>query len=570
MNKSKLILSSLVVGTITIGSCVPAMAYTKEETVYTKLNPDGSESVTIVSEHLKNDDDENTLKDLSTLSDIYNVNGDEKFTQDGENISWESQGNDIYYQGKTDQQLPITMKVTYKLNGKTSTVDDMLGKKGTVEIHIEYTNHVKEKVDGESLYVPFVAMTGTTLPTDTNSKVKVTNGKVSSNGSNYIVVAMATPGLSENYDNNKDLKELEEVTIQYETKSFELNSLITVATPSLLSESDMDVFDKMDEGYSLVDQLSSAYQQLKSGGDELNQGMNQFAAKYSQFNDGVNTLDSQSQLLVNGVEKIGNGVSQLDAGLTQLSKGLQQLSQNSEQLRQGASQLSQQILATVNEQLQKAGLNMTVTEDDYEQKLNAQISGLQKQKETYQTDLNKLNVLPDEQKQAYAQQIQQLNVGIATIEAAIPQLEGAKSTLDSIFTFKNGINAYTTGVDQASQSMTQIQDGSSQLLTGSQDLLKGVNKLLDGTGQLASNSQLLNDAAQQLSAGSDKLASGLKEFDESGLSKINSFVNGEIKTNVNKTKKLITLANDYQTFTKTADGVESSTKFIMIINSKKK
>lgn len=570
MNKSKLLASSLIAGTIVIASCAPALAYTKDETVYTKLNPDGTETVTIVSEHLKNNDNEKTLKDLSTLSQIYNVNGDEKFTQDGEKVNWESQGKDIYYQGKTDKQLPITMKITYKLNGKVSTVDEMLGKKGKIEIHIQYTNHVKKTVNGESLYVPFVVMSGTTLPTDKNSKVKVTNGKVTSNGSNHVIVAMAAPGLSEDYDNNKDLKELEEVTIQYETTDFELNSLITVATPSLLSESDMDVFDKMDDGYSLVDQLSSAYGQLKSGGEDLNKGMNEFSTKYNQFNDGVNTLDSQSQLLVKGVEKINGGIQQLDTGLNQLSQGLQQLSQNSEQLRQGVSQLSNQILATVNEQLKKAGLNVVVTEEDYNQKLTAQINGLKKQKEGYQAQLNQLNALPEEQKQAYAQQIEQLNVGIATIDAAILQIEGAKSTLDSIFTFKNGINSYTKGVDQAANSMPQIKDGSSQLLTGSHDLLTGVNKLLEGTGQLASSSELLKDAAKQLSDGSDKLAAGLNEFDEKGLSRIQKFVKGDLKTNVDKTKELIELANDYKTFDKVNDGVESSTKFIMIVNSKKK
>ena len=118
MNKSKIVMSLFVIGTMTMASCTSALAYTKEETVYTKLNPDGEETITVVSEHLKNDDNEQIMKDLTSLSHVMNMNGDEKFTQKGENINWESQGNDIYYQGKTEKQLPITTKITYKLNSR--------------------------------------------------------------------------------------------------------------------------------------------------------------------------------------------------------------------------------------------------------------------------------------------------------------------------------------------------------------------------------------------------------------------------------------------------------------------
>ena len=56
MNKSKIVMSLFVIGTMTMASCTSALAYTKEETVYTKLNPNGEETITVVSEHLKNDD----------------------------------------------------------------------------------------------------------------------------------------------------------------------------------------------------------------------------------------------------------------------------------------------------------------------------------------------------------------------------------------------------------------------------------------------------------------------------------------------------------------------------------
>lgn len=566
MKKSKIIISSLIITAMVSASCLPAFAYSKDETVYTKLNTDGSEQTTIVSEHLKNDKEEKQLEDLTTLSDIFNVNGEEKFTQDGDKLVWESQGNDIYYQGKTEKKLPITMKITYRFNGKKMKVEDMLGKKGKVEIHIAFTNN--EKKNG--LYVPFVVTTGTMIPTDKNSKVEVTNGKVVSNGSNNVVIALASPGLYENFDKKEEFKDLDEVTIKYETKSFELKSIMTIATPSVLDEDDIDIFNKMDDGYTMVDKLASSYDQLKDGGKKLSSGAKEFSDKYNQFDQGVNTLNNQSQLLVDGSKKINTGVGQLDNGLGQLQAGLNQLSSNSEQLRVGANQLAQQILATVNQQLKQAGLDLNVNENDYNQKLTAQISGLKQQKEQLEAQLKQLNALPDEAKKQYETQIQQLAIGIAKIEAAIPQLQGAKSTLDSIFTFKNGIQTYTGGVDQAAGSMKEIKAGSSQLLDGSKDLVSGTNKLIEGTSELAKNSVLLNQAAATLSDGANQLSSGLTEFGNEGIDKIVDLVKVDLKENVDKVEELENLAKDYKTFTKSVDGIKCTTKFVMIMNGKKK
>ena len=178
MKKAKLITSSAVVMTMVMSSIVPAFAYSKEETVYSKLKTNGSEKTTVVSEHLINDQNETSLDDQSSLKNIKNVNGKETFIQDGSSLVWQTtDGQDIYYQGKTTNSLPVSMKVTYKLDGKKTKLKDMLGKKGKVEIQIDYTNNEKQTVDGKELYVPFVVTTGTMLPTKTDSNIEVTNGK---------------------------------------------------------------------------------------------------------------------------------------------------------------------------------------------------------------------------------------------------------------------------------------------------------------------------------------------------------------------------------------------------------
>ena len=112
---SKVIASSLVLALGTINA-VPVFAYSKDETVYTKANTNGSSYQTIVSEQLKNSDNAELLKDMSTLLNIKNTNGDEEASQNGTSLEWKTSGNDIYYQGNTDKELPLDCTIKYELN----------------------------------------------------------------------------------------------------------------------------------------------------------------------------------------------------------------------------------------------------------------------------------------------------------------------------------------------------------------------------------------------------------------------------------------------------------------------
>lgn len=332
MKKAKLITSSAVVMTMVMSSIVPAFAYSKEETVYSKLKTNGTEKTTVVSEHLINDQNETSLDDQSSLKKIKNVNGKETFKQDGSSLVWQTtDGQDIYYQGKTTNSLPVSMKVTYKLDGKKMKLKNMLGKKGKVEIQIDYTNNEKQDVDGKELYVPFVVTTGTMLPTKTDSNIEVTNGKVISNGSSNIIMAVAAPGLSKNYDNNEELEKLNSVTIKYDTTKFKLNSLMSVATPSLLSETDIN-FDDLNDVYDSVDTLNSSFDQIIAGGQTLQSGLKQYSSKYNEFDQGVGSLKTGaasalvgSQKLTTGIETLYNGLVTLDGKSATLVAGAKQV-----------------------------------------------------------------------------------------------------------------------------------------------------------------------------------------------------------------------------------------------------
>ena len=211
----KQMMSGLAVGMAAVMGAAPVYAATgedaavsKEETVYVNANADGSEDQITVSNWLKNAGTEKNLQDESELKDIKNVKGDEEFTQSGNKLTWQTDGEDIYYQGTTTKEPPVSVKFTYYLDGKEIKPDDLAGKSGKLKIKVDYTNNTKTTVDingkKETMYTPFVLMTGMILPQDTFSNVKIDNGKVISDGSRNIVIGFGMPGLQESLGLNSD------------------------------------------------------------------------------------------------------------------------------------------------------------------------------------------------------------------------------------------------------------------------------------------------------------------------------------------------------------------------------
>ena len=503
MKKTKLITSLTVASALVMGSVVPAFAYSKEETVYTKLKTNGTEKTTVVSQHLINDQKETTLEDQTALTNVKNMNGKETFKQNGETITWQtSDGQDIYYQGKTKASLPISMKVTYKLDGQKMKLKEMLGKKGKVEIKIDYTNNETKTVDGKELYVPFVVTTGTMLPTNNASNVEA-------------------PGLSKNYNNNKDLEKFNSVTIKYDTTKFKLNSLMSVATPSLLSDTDIN-FDDMNEIYDNVDTLNSSFNQIISGGQALQSGLKQYASKYNEFDQGIGSLKT-------GVTATLTGSQSLSAGIEKITSGLTQLDSQSATLVAGAKQVFDTLLNTaqtqINNQLAAYNISIALTTDNYQEVLKGLMAQLPAQ-------------------------------ASSSIQSALDQLNAYNQ-------FYQGLQSYTAGV-------AALKEGSKSALDGSKQLTEGIAAVESGSESLANASSQLKDANKQLASGSDALVEGLTLFKSKGLDKISDVLNNTVKKDVKTTKKIMDLANDYKTLTGSKEGVEASTKFIMIIDSKSK
>ncbi len=330
----------------------------KEETVYVVANPDGSAKSVIVSEWLKNKDGAATLADISDLEEIENVKGDETFTQSGEEITWQADGKDIYYQGKTKKDLPVTEKVTYFMDGKELSPEEMAGKSGRATIRFDYTNHEKttQEVDGKKheVYVPFTVMTGMVLPED-YANVEVTNGKVISDGSKKVAVGLAMPGLKESLgieagDLDSDLEIPEYVEVSADVENFSLEMSMSVIMSDLVSQTDLaGNFDLKNLDKDL-DTLTDASKQLMDGSKELSEGLGTLKDSMKEFAAGVGTLEDGIASYTNGASQLNDGIHTLADSSGTLTEGVGTLNSSAATLNNGVAELDKTLKAEMSKE----------------------------------------------------------------------------------------------------------------------------------------------------------------------------------------------------------------------------
>lgn len=320
----------------------------KEETVYVNAAADGSVENITVSDWLKNPDQKDTLTDASDLSDIKNVKGKQDYSGDASAMTWNAGGSDIYYQGTTDKQLPVDMKISYTLDGKDISAEDIAGKSGHVKIRFDYTNKETKKitVDGKeyNVAVPFMVMSGMVLDGDNFSNVSVTNGKAVSDGSKNIVLGYALPGLKDSLkldtlDALKDVDIPDYFEVEADTTNFDLQLTMSVIMSDALRDIDVDDDTSMDDLKSDLDELKDSSKKLVDGTSDLLDGTKELDDKFGEYADGVNTLVKGINSAKSGTDKLESGSKQLAAGTKSLVKGAGDLDDGAKKLDKGAGDL---------------------------------------------------------------------------------------------------------------------------------------------------------------------------------------------------------------------------------------
>ena len=560
----------------------------KNETVYVLANSDGSVKKIIVSDWIKNSLNEKSLKEKTDLSDVKNVKGDESYVMDSDNMRvWNADGADIYYQGTISKELPVDLKVSYKLDGKAVSAEEIAGKSGKATIRFDYTNKQYSEVNiggkTEKIYVPFAMLTGLMLDNDVFSNVSVTNGKIINDGDHTIVAGFALPGLQQNLNLSKDKLEIPDyVEITADVKNFALTTTLTLAANSLFNEIDTSKLNSADDLQAQLNELTSGMTKLINGSSEL----------YG----GLTTLLSKSKELVAGIDKLAAGSDELLGGTAALNAGLNTLVSKNGDLTAGAKQVFDTLLGTVTSEFSNNGITVSLTVENYKSELNSLLTDPDDTQKAELTAIANTALEAKLEAKGIPQPLykgvkvllaQKLNEGktqdeamaeigqlIAAAPAGViaagsvqgadeiinalclnlakqtlkPSVESAIKSLDSYNTFYQGVLAYTAGVKDAADGSAKVNAGAKQLKDGTAELKNGAAQLVPGV--------------EQLSDGSKQLADGIKELNDKGISKLTGLAGDDLQNLVDRVKATVKVSKNYKSFAGIADGADGSVKFI--------
>ena len=562
--KNKIIAGGVIL-TILAMQTIPVFGVSKDETVYTKVKNNGEIYQTIVNSHLKNIEESEELGDMSILKDIENVNGDEEFTQNGKRMVWKANQKDIYYQGKTDKEMPIKCEITYKLDGEETPADEIAGKSGKVEITVKYENKDEHEVQingkTEKMYTPFVVVLGTVVDNTKASNISVSSGKIIDNGKNTIVAGIALPGMQESLGLNKeDIKIPDSITIILDATEFEMGNMYSYITPKIFEDSDIKNLDKLDEIYDQMNSLKSASVQIVKGATSLNEGAttlntktNEFSNAVKTYTDGVNTvnanyekIDSGIQTLDNGVTTLKNGANSINKGINELSTGITSLNQgvkagknqaeqtltaNKESLIQGIEQLIQgkdQETSGIEQVVKQGNNNLgTGIKTGIQTSINQNLSNVNTA--INQVLQNENLEFTDAQKQAIGQVLAQLDTTAINnqiskqIDEAVQTATNKEiETIEGINNSKDGIKENlktmkTQSETQFDQGIAAISQGFDQITEGTHTLQSAVDtKLAPGTSELYSGTESLKQGSSTLKSGSAQIKNGVQTLSNSG------------------------------------------------------
>ena len=597
MKKSLRFASAALALTLAAGCAMPAFAagkssFSKSETVYAVMNGDGSIKSTTVSEHLYSASGLANVTDKTTLTDIQNTESDAEFTQNGEELVWNTNDTDVYYKGNTDKALPIDVKVTYALDGQEAALEDIIGKSGhlTVTVNLKNNETGTVNVNGKdrTIVTPLITAVGVILGGDA-SNVTAEHGMIESAAKSSVAAFVTLPGVKDSLSGllPDEVNSIEDylqdtVTVEADVEDFTCPQVMVACATSTAALGTSNVFDL------------SSINDLTDGINQLNDAMSQLMDGASQLVDGTSQLAGGVLALLDGANTLNNGAAALDDGLGQLTNGLDTLSANNAALNAGAQQVADGVLASANKTLKEGGLiDEDMTWSNYEAVIDNILTMNDK---TLAAGRRKIVRTIWEQEPSFKDSQLDLALYLSAtktnhdLEAALKlmqnfdasMLTGAlemvtnadakntakaelkyqvensqdmadvralKTSLSQIQFFVSSVNQYTAGVQTAADGAHSAKDGSAQLAAGTKTLYDGVNTLNTGAGQLNDGAGRLND--------------GLNQFNEEGISKLTGALDQDqlhgLKTVLDEMTDRL---NDYTSFAGAPDDAESSVKFV--------
>ncbi len=520
----------------------------KEETVNVKADAEGNPKKITVSDLLKGTESGDFILDQTNLKEIRNTEGDEEFqlSDDGQLI-WQSLGEDIHYEGESDASLPVGVSVSYYLNGKKVSPEEIAGASGEVRVRFDYTNRqsVEIEKDGEkkSVTMPYLFMTMVLLPEDVFTDVKVENGSLAELSGTQAVIGYAVPGFMDSLKlndwevtENTELPEYVEFTAHAE--DFSLDFSATLVTDGLFNELEEEDLEDVDEMTDDMEDLSEASSKILDGSNELASGADLFGSYLDQYVSGVN-------------KALSTMLTSLDTIKSQVSAAMES----------SGTQLTEASASLTAIAADAASISSLVTEEQTAiSKLDLASSHVTEAKDALSSFKGFHTEIPAEDYAALEEALVGADSDIAAAKEGLLNTEKIESITSAVSDMQTRLESLSSLTGSGSK-----EDGKE---TGSRDSASLFTEeewqsLQSGVDSLISAGAVLNESYSSLNAGLYSLTDGFEEFDREAIQELSNLAGDDLKEIVQNIREQREAEGQSISFSGAAEGTKSSLRYII-------
>lgn len=466
----------------------------KQEVVYASMTAAGAvKSLYVVNELFS--EEPVMVKDFGTYSEVVNLTDGTNIAREPDSVLCTVESESFAYQGNlTSTDLPWNVSITYELDGKVCSPEEVAGKSGELKITIETTQN--QAID--PLYFDnYLLQITCTLPMDHVSNIATDEGSIALNGSSTAVTFSGMPGKTGSY------------ALTAHVEDFEMEGVSIAAIPFSMAIEAPDSraliaqFDELIEG---TGKLDTGAEGLEEGTTALVAGTHKLKSGTAQLQGGAQELSAGVAAYVAGAAQISDGLAQAAAGSKTFAEQLEGLSQASAAIVHSLDQAQTQMQQLVN--AIQTSPTMSQAEKDA---IVAQLSGMSGQ----------FSQLKD-----YAAGVEGLADGYAPLDSSLTKLSGGLSELA-----QRG-DELTSGSAALDAGVSELAGSSGSLAQGAGKLSEGVSALVEGTSTLHEESATIPDKVQA------EIDAMMAEYDKSDFVP-KSFAD-ERNTNVNLVQFVMT------------------------------
>ena len=494
--------------------------FDKTEVVYVSLDATGAaRSASVVN--MFDVESGGQIVDFGPYDDVLSLSEGKALSREGQATSFSVGEGTFLYQGDISQPvIPWNISLSYELDGRSVSADEVAGVEGEVTIHLKTGRN--EDAD-RAFYDSYMLQATFTLPAGTCSDVVAEQATLAMSGEDRTVAFTVLPGHDGDF------------TIKMNARDFALPSAQIVALP-YTSVIEMPSADGMVDGISqlgdAVSRLASGASQLDAGSSEFASGVDDFAAGSAQFGEGLSTLAASSDQLTEASAQVnaaftavGEVLGRIDLSqVDELAKfpGLMRdLADALDAVAGTASEVSVAYSAAYGELAgsMDAIPDGTVSDDQMEAiRQLADTTDDAADDETVETLVGTYRAAQSA-KQTFAEHRDAFDAAKRNLEATAQLSSGMSEAARLLRVMADEFDASIEA--GGLEDLKGLLGGVGELAQGYSLFHQGLVSYTDGVKALASNYAQMNAGAQELSAGAGRLAQGVSAY-SGGVSQLNN------------------------------------------------